>query len=100
MQALIRNGDVVLPSGSVRTDVLVQDEKIQAIGAGLAASDPAYELDVRGCYLVPGGVDPHVHTGIELGEYTTADDFGDCTRAAAPGRNHHDRRLRHPRPPG
>ena len=33
----------------------------------------------------PGGVDPHVHTGIELGEYTTADDFGQCTCAAAVG---------------
>lgn len=84
-KVLVRNGDLVLPSGTVRGDVLVEAGTIRAIGLDLPALDSGTELDASGCFVVPGGVDPHVHTGIALGEYTTADDFGDCTRAAALG---------------
>ena len=64
MQALIRNGEVVLPSGSVRADVLVQGEEVRAIGAGLEAAATAYELDASGCYVLPGRrrpARPHRH---------------------------------------
>ena len=39
-------------------DVLVEDGRVAAVGEATAG---ARELDARGCYVLPGGVDPHAH---------------------------------------
>jgi hypothetical protein len=42
-------------------------------------------LDATGCYVMPGGIDPHVHLEMPfMGTYST-DDFESGTRAAAAG---------------
>src|SRR2546430_13142509 len=43
------------------TDVLVQDGKIAALGAGLGSPDGVDVRDVRGKVVAPGLVDVHVH---------------------------------------
>lgn len=76
---------MVLPTGIARADVVVDGEKIDAISSRTSGPGFDREIDAEGCYVLPGGVDPHVHTNLELGEYTTRDDFADCTQAAALG---------------
>jgi dihydropyrimidinase len=55
----ITGGTVVTPDGTVRADLLIRDGKITAIGSATAGAGD--RLDATGCYVLPGGVDPHTH---------------------------------------
>ena len=60
MRTLIRNAVCVLPSGTQKTDVLLEDSKI--LGINPPASSLADEtIDAEGLHLLPGIVDDHVH---------------------------------------
>src|SRR2546429_4744028 len=60
---LLQGGRVIDPSRDFdrTTDVLVQDGKIAALGAGLGSPDGVDVRDVRGKVVAPGLVDLHVH---------------------------------------
>lgn len=82
---LVAGGEVVTPGGVVRADVAVLGERIAALlapGHGAAATRT---IDAAGCFVAPGGVDPHVHLGIEFGGQRTAHDVASGTAAAAFG---------------
>lgn len=51
----------------------------------LAERHEAEVIDARGCMLLPGGVDPHVHFSLPVGDLVTADDFVTGGRAALAG---------------
>lgn len=53
--------------------------------AGLAERHRCAVIDGRGLWLLPGGVDPHVHFGLRAGKITTADDVLAGTCAALAG---------------
>ena len=57
--AAVTGGTVVTPGRCVRADVHIRDGKVFAIGDHPAADGP--QLDATGCYVLPGGVDPHCH---------------------------------------
>jgi dihydropyrimidinase len=79
---VIQDGEVITPDGIVRADVGVRGERIAEIGHGLRA---ARTLDAAGCYVIPGGVDPHVHLQLALAGRVSADSFASGTMAAACG---------------
>jgi dihydropyrimidinase len=55
----ITGGRVVAPAGVLDgADVLVEDGRVAAVGETSAG---VRELDARGCYVLPGGLDPHAH---------------------------------------
>ena len=65
-------------------DVLVEDERIAAIGTRLdIRADKS--IDATGKYVLPGGVDVHTHLDMPFGGTTSADDFESGTIAAAFG---------------
>lgn len=71
-------------TGSSRADVRIDGEKIESIGANLArVADQV--IDATGCYLFPGGIDPHTHFDLSVGTTVTADDFVSGSQAAAVG---------------
>ena len=78
----IRNGTVVAAGGTYRADVGVVGERIVALGDCVSGS---CEVDATGCYVLPGGIDPHVHLQMSQGAYVSADDFASGTIAAACG---------------
>lgn len=83
MDIVIRNGTVINPSGVFPADVGIVGERIVALGEELHG---AVELDAAGCYVLPGGIDPHVHLQMPTaGGYVSADDFASGTVAAALG---------------
>jgi len=65
----VTGGTVITPGGPTRADVLIDGGTIAAIGdadGAIAANedhgDPGGQrLDASGCYVLPGGVDPHCH---------------------------------------
>ena len=62
---LIRGGrvhDAVTP-GAKAVDLLLQNGKIAAIGAGLTAPDGCETVDAAGLDIWPGFVDAHTHIG-------------------------------------
>jgi dihydropyrimidinase len=81
MKTLIRNGRLVLASGIVESDLLVEGERIAAIGKRLPA-DGAKVLDASGCFVLPGLIDFHTHVDDRIGRFYLADDYESGTRVA------------------
>jgi dihydropyrimidinase len=84
MRTLLRHGTIVNADGQRRADILVEGERIAAIGAGLSESVDRV-IDATGRLLLPGGVDVHTHLDMPFGDIRTADDFASGTMAAACG---------------
>lgn len=62
VKILFKGGNVLAPNGTLAsTDVLVDGERIAAIGEVCAAHDPDQTLDLSGKLLLPGLVDAHTH---------------------------------------
>jgi 5-methylthioadenosine/S-adenosylhomocysteine deaminase len=67
MKTLFRNGMVLSmkdrsPGGASRADVLVDDDRIAAVGERLDASDADRVIDGADLLLMPGMVNAHIHT--------------------------------------
>lgn len=84
---LIKNGTIITPGGEKQVDILVEGQKISAItDAGVASSGPcSIEIDASGHYLLPGGVDPHVHLHLPTSAGCSSDDFLSGSLAALHG---------------
>jgi dihydropyrimidinase len=85
MSILIRGGTVINHDHSRRADVLVDDETVVAIGPSIAAPAGAEVIDAGGCYVMPGGIDPHTHLEMPFMGTVTADDFEWGTKGALAG---------------
>lgn len=81
---LFSGGTVVSAEGSYRADVLVEDEKIVAVGVNLDM-DGAETVDASGKLVMPGFIDAHTHMDMPFGGTVTADDWATGTEAAAAG---------------
>src|SRR5450755_4558414 len=82
---LIRGGTVVTERGRRRADVLTRDGRIAAIGDTIEGPAGAEIIDAGGCYVMPGGIDPHTHMQLPMMGTVVADDFFTGTAAAAAG---------------
>ena len=83
MKKLLKNGTIVTGDKVVQADLLIEDEKIVGIG-NYDEADEIY--DVKGMYVMPGGIDPHTHMELQQSPlYRSADDFYTGTVAAAVG---------------
>src|ERR1039457_863003 len=82
---LIRGGTVVTERGRRRADVLTRDGRIAAIGDTIEGPAGAEVIDAGGCYVMPGGIDPHTHMQLPMMGTVLADDFFTGTAAAAAG---------------
>jgi dihydropyrimidinase len=75
----VTGGTVVTPGGVRQADVLIDDGKIAAIVEPGSAAGPG--LDAAGCYVLPGGVDPHCHLMSQVALATAAAARGGSTTA-------------------
>ena len=84
LDAIIHSGKVVSPWSTTDADVAIKDGKIAAIGS-LNGAEATRRIDAKGLYVVPGGVDPHVHFGKMFAPFIELQSPFDATRAAAFG---------------
>jgi len=84
---VVRGGTVVTASERFKADVYVRDGVIVGlVGVGVGEEIPADDvIDAEGCFVLPGGVDPHVHLDFPSLSTFTADDTHSGTAAAAQG---------------
>ena len=78
----VTGGTVVTPDGEVRADVLISDGRITAlVPPGEADHGPGAgrTVDAAGCYVLPGGVDPHCHLMPDIPRATAAAARGGTT---------------------
>lgn len=82
MTTVIKGGTVVTADLTYKADVLVEGGRIAAIGPGLKGDEV---LDATGCYVMPGGIDPHTHLEMPFMGTYSSDDFESGTRAGLSG---------------
>jgi dihydropyrimidinase len=82
MTILIKNGTLVTASSTGIADILIEDDRIKLIGTNISEKTADKVIDARGMYILPGGVDPHVHMHLPGAAGYSSDDFQSGSRAA------------------
>ncbi len=82
MSTVIKNGTVVTADLTYKADVKIEGGVITEIGPDLKGDA---QLDATGCYVMPGGIDPHTHLEMPFMGTYSSDDFESGTRAALAG---------------
>ncbi|MEM9431254.1 MAG: dihydropyrimidinase [Pseudomonadota bacterium] len=82
MSTVIKAGTVVTADMAWEADVLIEGGTIVEIGTGLSGDTM---LDATGCYVMPGGIDPHTHMEMPFMGTYAAETFETGTRAALSG---------------
>ena len=82
MTTIIKNGTIVTHDLTYKADVAIENGMITEIGPDLKGDET---LDATGCYVMPGGIDPHVHLEMPFMGTYSSDDFESGTRAALAG---------------
>ena len=84
MSIVLTGGTIVTATDVYQADVRIEGEKVVAIGYEIKQpGDQA--IIVEGCFLFPGGIDPHTHFDLPAGDIMTSDDFFTGTKAAVLG---------------
>jgi len=81
---LVKGGTCVTVTGQCKQDILVENGVIVALDRDIQMSD-AIVIDASELFVLPGGVDVHVHMPWPKGQYISLDDVHQGTRAAAFG---------------
>jgi dihydropyrimidinase len=89
VRTIVVNGTVINAEGRVAADVVIEGERIVSVvprsaGAVVAGPDDVV-IDATGCFVIPGGVDAHVHMQLDTGTMVSSDSFESGTIAAAYG---------------
>ena len=80
---VIKNGTIVTADLTYKADVQIEDGRDRRRSGRTCPATTV--LDATGCYVMPGGIDPHTHLEMPfMGTYST-DDFESGTRAALAG---------------
>ena len=82
MSKVIKGGTIVTADLVYEADVLVENGTITEIGKDLKGDEV---LDATGCYVMPGGIDPHTHMEMPFMGTYSAENFESGTRAALAG---------------
>lgn len=81
---LIRAGTLITASETIQADILVEGEKIAALGDNLPA-EGAQVIEASGKLVMPGGIDPHTHFDLPMFGTVSSDDHYTGHKAAAFG---------------
>ena len=85
MDTVIRNGTVVTATDIFEADVGIAAGKIVQVASEIALEGGEKIIDAGGKYVMPGGIDVHVHLQLPFCGTVSADDFENGTKAGACG---------------
>ena len=81
---LIKNGIIITATDKYTADVYIEGEKIHTIGKNLNLNTNEV-IDAKGCYIFPGGIDPHTHMELPFMGTFASDTFETGTLAGLHG---------------
>ncbi|MFH1729229.1 MAG: dihydropyrimidinase [Pseudomonadota bacterium] len=81
---IIKNGTILTSQKIFKSEIAVKNEKIVEIAKKIQGSAKEV-IDASGLYVMPGGIDVHVHFENVFSGYTIADDFESGSISAAAG---------------
>lgn len=85
MEILIKNGTIITSTQTLRSDVMITENKISQIAETIQSPENCQIIDAKGKYIIPGGIDPHVHMQLPTPAGPSADDFYTGSIAALVG---------------
>ncbi|MEW5821646.1 MAG: dihydropyrimidinase [Cyanobacteriota bacterium] len=85
MDKIIKNGTIITSIDNYKADIGIKDGKIKAIAEDLSPDNNTEIIDAQGLYVMPGGIDVHVHLELPFCGTVSKDDFENGTKAAACG---------------
>ena len=85
MGTILSGGKIVTPKETIEGDIRFENGIIQAIDKNIQAKEDDEIIDVKGSYILPGGIETHTHFYLGTGAPLTADDFKTGTLAAIAG---------------
>ena len=85
MGTLIKSGNIITASEMYTADILIEGEKITAIGRDLKTGADTQIFDAKGKNVLPGGVDVHTHFDLPMFGAVSSDDHYTGHKAAAFG---------------
>jgi dihydropyrimidinase len=83
-KTVIRGGTIVTAGDTYQADLLLEGEKIVLLQKSLKIEN-AQVVDATGKYILPGGIDPHVHLDLPMFDTVSSDDHYTGGKAAAFG---------------
>lgn len=84
MGKVLKGGYIVTAEETFKSDLRIDGERVESIGFSLE-KDGDEIIDLKGSYILPGGIDAHTHFDLELPNIKTSDDFESGTKAAIAG---------------
>lgn len=75
MNYLIKNGNIVLSDRIVKGDLLIRNDKISEISSHIKPYNDIINVDAEGRYVIPAGIDAHVHMKLNTPAGFSSDDF-------------------------
>lgn len=75
MKILIKHGTIVTSTNQYKSDILIHDGKIIRIDNNISESHAERVIQADGTFILPGGVDPHVHLKLPTPAGNSSDDF-------------------------
>jgi len=85
MKTLIKGGTIITAAETTLADILIEDEKIKAIGLGFSEEEISTVINASGKIIMPGGVDVHTHFDLPMFNTVSSDDHYTGHKAAAFG---------------
>ncbi|MCC7520244.1 MAG: dihydropyrimidinase [Flavobacteriaceae bacterium] len=85
MNILIQNANLITSTGTIISDLRIENEIIVEINKKIVVSEKEKIIDATGKYVIPGGIDPHVHLHLSTGAGYSSDDFYSGSVAALYG---------------
>jgi len=85
MDILIKNGTIVNSDSTRKADILISNDKIVEISDKIDITKNCKLIDAIGKYIIPGGIDPHVHMSLPNPTGNSSDSFYTGSKAALYG---------------
>ncbi len=82
---IIEGGKVVYDTVTIDADVAIDNGKILAVGSASSFPKAEHKIDAADKYVIPGGVDPHVHLYVPLFGTRSLEGWDTGTMALAVG---------------
>ncbi len=85
MSTILKGGTLITASDTIDAEILIDSEKITAIGRNFPVGPEDQVIDCAGKYILPGGIDVHTHFDLPMFGTHSSDDHYTGHKAAAFG---------------